>query len=82
MAKPRNTTAVKKVGSSPKNARIGTRGKEPAASSATGKDADDIFGFLAGKVTITGDIVSPAFSPKEWGNLYLRVLGVLGGESL
>jgi prevent-host-death family protein len=31
---------------------------------------DDIFGFLRGKVTITGDIVSPALTPREWGNLY------------
>jgi hypothetical protein len=40
------------------------------ASNATYKPTDDIFGFLAGKVTITGDIVSPALSPKEWGSLY------------
>jgi hypothetical protein len=31
---------------------------------------DDIFGFLAGKVTITGDVVSPALTPEEWGDLY------------
>ncbi|MGA8871621.1 MAG: type II toxin-antitoxin system Phd/YefM family antitoxin [Candidatus Acidiferrales bacterium] len=30
---------------------------------------DDIFGFLRGKVAITGDIVSPALSGREWGNL-------------
>jgi prevent-host-death family protein len=30
---------------------------------------DDIFGFLGGKVTITGDVVSPAPSRREWGNL-------------
>jgi prevent-host-death family protein len=34
----------------------------------TGKD--EIFGFLAGKGTITGDIVSPALTPEEWGDLY------------
>jgi hypothetical protein len=37
---------------------------------AAGKPADDIFGFLAGKVTIIGDVVSPALTPKEWGSLY------------
>ena len=31
---------------------------------------DDIFGFLAGKGTITGDVVSPALTPEEWGDLY------------
>ncbi len=30
---------------------------------------DDIFGFLRGKVTITGDVVSPTLSQREWGNL-------------
>ncbi len=31
---------------------------------------DDIFGFLAGKGKITGDVVSPILNPKEWGDLY------------
>jgi hypothetical protein len=68
MAKPRNITAVKKAGSSPKKAR----GKKAVASTPTGKGVDDIFGFLAGKgkVEITGDIVSPAFTREEWGSLY------------
>jgi prevent-host-death family protein len=30
---------------------------------------DDIFGFLRGKVTIIGDVVSPTLSRREWGNL-------------
>jgi len=30
---------------------------------------DDIFDFLRGKVRITGDVVSPALSLREWGNL-------------
>ena len=33
------------------------------------KDADDIFGFLAGKGAITGEIVAPALSCGEWGEL-------------
>lgn len=32
-------------------------------------EQDDIFGFLRGKVTIVGDVVSPALSPEEWGDL-------------
>jgi hypothetical protein len=30
---------------------------------------DDIFGCLAGKGFVTGDVVSPALSLREWGNL-------------
>jgi len=33
------------------------------------KEKDDIFGFLKGKAKITGDVVSPALTLKEWGNL-------------
>ncbi len=32
-------------------------------------EQDDIFGFLRGKVTIVGDVVSPAWTPEEWGDL-------------
>jgi prevent-host-death family protein len=32
-------------------------------------DADDIFGFFRGRGEITGDVVSPALSPEEWGHL-------------
>ena len=31
---------------------------------------DDIFGFMAGKIKIVGDVVAPAFSPEDWGDLY------------
>jgi prevent-host-death family protein len=31
--------------------------------------SDDLFGFLRGKVTIVGDIVSPALTLEEWGDL-------------
>ena len=37
---------------------------------STEKPADEIFGFLAGKGKITGDVVSPALTPEEWGDLY------------
>jgi prevent-host-death family protein len=30
---------------------------------------DDIYNFLAGKGAVTGDVVSPTLSPKEWGEL-------------
>jgi hypothetical protein len=30
---------------------------------------DDIFGFFEGKGSVKGDIVSPALSPNEWGEL-------------
>jgi len=30
---------------------------------------DDIFGFFVGKGKITGNVVSPVMSRKEWGNL-------------
>lgn len=44
---------------------------KPAVKSAPAdEDGDDLFGFLASKGTIIGDVVSPAFSPEEWGDLY------------
>jgi prevent-host-death family protein len=36
----------------------------------TEKDKDDIFGFFKGKITVLGDVVSPALTPEEWGDLY------------
>ena len=32
-------------------------------------DADEIFGFFVGKGSITGDVVAPALTSKEWGSL-------------
>jgi prevent-host-death family protein len=49
---------------------ITKRGKPVAKLVPADKDTDDIFGFLAGKGRVTGDVVSPAFSPEEWGDLY------------
>jgi antitoxin (DNA-binding transcriptional repressor) of toxin-antitoxin stability system len=48
---------------------ITKHGKPVAKLVPVGKDKDDIYGFLAGKGTITGDVVSPALSLEEWGNL-------------
>ena len=33
-------------------------------------EKDDIFGFYKGKGEILGDVLSPAFTPEEWGKLY------------
>lgn len=48
---------------------ITKRGKPVAKLVPVEPQPDDIFGFLRGKVTITGDVVSPALSRREWGNL-------------
>ena len=31
--------------------------------------SDEIFGFFKGKGSVTGDVVSPALTAEEWGNL-------------
>ena len=49
---------------------ITKRGKPVAKLVPVDKEKDDIFGFFKGKIEIKGDIVSPAFSPEEWGDLY------------
>lgn len=47
---------------------ITKRGKPVAKLSPVEKQADDIFGFMKGKIAILGDIVSP-LPPEDWGNL-------------
>jgi prevent-host-death family protein len=49
---------------------ITKRGKPVAKLVPVESKSDDIFGFLRGKIAITGDIVSPALTEEEWGNLY------------
>ena len=49
---------------------ITKRGKPVAKLVPIESQEDDIFGFLRGKGTITGDVVSPALTPEEWGDLY------------
>ncbi len=49
---------------------ITKRGKPVAQLIPVEKEEDDIFAFYKGKIKINGDIVSPAFSPEEWGDLY------------
>ena len=48
---------------------ITKRGKPVVKLVPVEPQGDDIFGFLRGKVTITGDVVSPTLSRREWGNL-------------
>jgi prevent-host-death family protein len=48
---------------------ITKRGKPVAKLVPVEEQTDDLFGFLRGKVTIVGDVVSPALKSEEWGNL-------------
>jgi prevent-host-death family protein len=49
---------------------ITKRGKPVAKLVPVEQEKDDIFGFFKGKIKINGDIVAPAFTPEEWGDLY------------
>jgi prevent-host-death family protein len=48
---------------------ITKRGKPVAKLVPVETKSDDLFGFLQGKVTIVGDVVSPALTLEEWGDL-------------
>jgi len=48
---------------------ITKRGKPVAKLVPVEEQTDDLFGFLRGKVTIVGDVVSPALQLEEWGDL-------------
>jgi prevent-host-death family protein len=48
---------------------ITKRGKPVAKLVPADNKSDDIYNFLGGKGTITGDIISPAISGDEWGQL-------------
>jgi prevent-host-death family protein len=48
---------------------ITKRGKPVAKLVPVEPDDDDIFGFLKGKVKIVGDVVAPALTLEEWGDL-------------
>ena len=49
-------------------------GKPVAKLVPVNTDTDEIYNFLAGKGSITGDVVSPAISPKDWGTSRRRNL--------
>jgi antitoxin (DNA-binding transcriptional repressor) of toxin-antitoxin stability system len=53
-----------------KMAAVVKHGKPVAKLVPADKDTDDFYGFMAGKGKIVGDVVAPAFSPEEWGDLY------------
>ena len=48
---------------------ITKHGKPVAKLIPADKNTDNIYNFLAGKGTIAGDIVSPAISGDDWGEL-------------
>ena len=48
---------------------ITKRGKPVVKLVPVETKTDDIFGFLRGKGKIKGDIVKPALTLREWGNL-------------
>lgn len=48
---------------------ITKRGRPVAKLVPVRTDKDEIYNFLGGKGTITGDVVSPAISSEEWGEL-------------
>jgi prevent-host-death family protein len=48
---------------------ITKRGKPVAKLVPVNTETDEIYNFLAGKGAITGEIVLPALSPEEWGDL-------------
>jgi len=56
---------------------ITKRGKPVAKLVALNTETDEIYNFLAGKGTITGDIVSPAISPEEWASSGPAILPVI-----
>ena len=45
---------------------ITERGKPVAKLVPINTDQDEIFGFLAGKGTVIGDVISPALTPEDW----------------
>ena len=48
---------------------ITKRGRPVAKLVPVITDKDEIYNFLARKGAITGDVISPAIAPQEWGEL-------------
>lgn len=48
---------------------ITKRGKPVAKLVPVNAGTDEIYNFLEGKGTVAGDVVSPAISTEEWGEL-------------
>ena len=70
--KARCLAIMDEVASKRESVVITKRGKPVAKLVPVEKEKDDIFGFFNGKGTIEikGDIISPALTPEEWGDLY------------
>lgn len=51
---------------------ITKHGKPVAKLVPVSAETDEIYNFLAGKGAIAGDVVSPALSSEEWGELLDR----------
>jgi len=62
-------TVMDEVQAKRKTVVITKHGKPVAKLVPVDKDADDIYGFLAGKGEVTGDVVSPALTSEDWGEL-------------
>lgn len=48
---------------------ITKHGKPVAKLVPVNKTADEIYNFLEGKGAVTGDVVTPALSSEDWGEL-------------
>jgi prevent-host-death family protein len=48
---------------------ITKHGKPVAKLVPVSEESDEIYNFLAGKGSIAGDVIAPAISLKEWGEL-------------
>jgi prevent-host-death family protein len=48
---------------------ITKHGKPVAKLVPVNTETDEIYNFMAGKGSITGDVISPALSLEEWGDL-------------
>ena len=48
---------------------ITKHGKPVAKLVPVSNDADEIYDFLGGKGSVAGDVVLPAISPEDWGEL-------------
>jgi prevent-host-death family protein len=48
---------------------ITKHGKPVAKLVPVNVDADEIYDFLAGKGAVTGEVVSPAISVEDWGEI-------------
>ena len=53
-----------KIKAKPESAAIAAKPEQATTQ------ADEIFGFFAGKGSIIADVVSPALSQEEWGDIY------------